>query len=74
MLTQLENQISPLYIDTPDGERLYAWHILPLGVYTRNEASLQKETFRTAGNFTKSDAFRILKEDPESRLVINCKF
>ncbi|KAI9783574.1 MAG: hypothetical protein M1816_001325 [Peltula sp. TS41687] len=59
------------FLNTPDGERLYAWHVLPIGLYTKHEGPLQSETFRTAENFTKTAPFRMLKGDPESRLVIN---
>lgn len=73
LLIRSENQISPLYIDTPDYHQLYAWHILPLGVYAKHEASLLEETSAAARNYTNTKAFKLLTKDPESRLVINCE-
>lgn len=69
----LENQVQPFRLSTPDGESLYAWHILPVILYFRNERNLVLEPSGVANNATTSKAFRLLKEDPESRLVISCR-
>ncbi|GAB1734968.1 hypothetical protein NU219Hw_g44t2 [Hortaea werneckii] len=70
------NQVTPFKLPTPDGETLYAWHILPLDVYTRNEKSIQNEVRRRDGpvdDFTQTKPFHLLTaNDPEpARVIIN---
>ncbi|KAL8727507.1 MAG: hypothetical protein Q9181_005693 [Wetmoreana brouardii] len=55
----------------PDGEVLYAWHVLPLAKYTANEGALVSQPASSASNFTNSLAFDLLSKDPSSHLVIN---
>lgn len=40
----LRNQVTPFSIKTSDGERLYAWHILPVELYRKHEQSLVDES------------------------------
>lgn len=68
----LENQVQPLNFSTPDGETLYAWHVLPLAKYTANEKTLLDDPTGPAAHFTETAAFGLLSKDPSSRLVINC--
>ncbi|KAI7482782.1 alpha/beta-hydrolase [Hortaea werneckii] len=69
-----KNQVTPFGLPTPDGETLYAWHILPLDVYTRNEQSIQEEVRRRDGpvdDFTKTKPFNLLTtNDPQPAQVI----
>ncbi|CZS98809.1 uncharacterized protein RAG0_07365 [Rhynchosporium agropyri] len=67
----LHNQVSPFSITTLDGETLYAWHILPLGLYRKHEAALVAEPFGFALDITSRLSFRLLRDDPEARLVIH---
>ncbi|KAF4988588.1 hypothetical protein FGRMN_9708 [Fusarium graminum] len=64
------NQVTPFSLQTPDGESLYAWHILPLPLYLKNEATIEAQEPGFSEDFTKTESFRLLKEDPESRLVL----
>lgn len=41
----LPNQVTPLSSDTPGGETLHAWHILPVGIYRNNEDRQLHEDF-----------------------------
>ena len=66
------NQVQRFHIRTPDGEVLWAWHILPLALYAGNERALIEQPVGPE-DYEKSPAFRLLAEDPESRLVIYCK-
>ncbi|RMZ26543.1 hypothetical protein D0859_09397 [Hortaea werneckii] len=71
-----KNQVTPFRLPTPDGETLYAWHILPLDVYTQNEKSIQDEVRRRDGpvdDFTKTKPFHLLtSNDPQpARVIIN---
>jgi hypothetical protein len=68
-----ENQITPFNFSTPDHEVLYAWHVIPLGLYAKHEAELLREPSGCAGDITKTKAFKLMTENPESKLVINCK-
>ncbi|KAK3719546.1 hypothetical protein LTR37_004404 [Vermiconidia calcicola] len=68
-----KNQVTPFNIRTPDGETLYAWHVLPIDVYARNELSLLEEK-RPDGmvqDFTTTEAFRLLTSDETVRVVVN---
>lgn len=71
-----ERQVTPFNLETPDGETLYAWHVLPVDVYARNERALRGEE-RPAGpveDFTTTSAFRLLTtEEPEpAKVVVTC--
>lgn len=59
-------------IRTPDGEVLWGWHVLPLTLYAENERALIGQPVG-AGDYEKSWAFKLLAENPESRLIIYCK-
>ncbi|KAL8905181.1 MAG: hypothetical protein Q9171_006768 [Xanthocarpia ochracea] len=67
----LKNQVQPLHIATPDGEVLYAWHVVPLAKYIANEEYLIKEQNISATHFSDSVGFGLLSKDAHSRLVIN---
>ena len=70
----------PFVITTPDGQNLYTWHILPVTLYAKNEKNLlqdPKGTEDSTGHLldvTATQAFHLLRDDPESRLVISCGF
>lgn len=64
--------MQPFNINTPDGEVLFAWHVLPLAVYAKNEALLVDEPNGMPTNIEKTKAFKLLAKVPGSCLVINC--
>ena len=66
--------MQPFNISTPDGELLYAWHILPVAVYSKHQGALAKAPEGPPEDVTLSTAFELLVNDPESRLVIYCLF
>ncbi|RDL31158.1 Glycylpeptide N-tetradecanoyltransferase [Venustampulla echinocandica] len=66
-----ENQITPFNFTTPDHETIYAWHVMPLGLYAKHEAEILRQPSGCAEDITQTKAFRLLQDDPESRLVIN---
>src|ERR1700712_3972751 len=66
-----ENQITPFYLPTGDGEELYGWHILPIGLYAQHENTLLTHSPWPPTSFSDSLAHKLLTEDPESRIVIN---
>ncbi|KAL9025371.1 MAG: hypothetical protein Q9196_005789 [Gyalolechia fulgens] len=65
----LRNQVQPFNISTPDGEVLYAWHVLPIAKYTTNEKALVNGRDDQAAR-TSTIALDLLSKDPASRLVI----
>ncbi len=67
------NQVTPFRLDTPDGVSLYAWHVLPLPLYLKNEAALASQPAQPPSRFEDTESFKILKRDPEARLVLYCK-
>lgn len=68
-----ENQVTPFGLVTADGETLYAWHVMPLPLYLRHEAVISSQPTGYCQDFTAAESFRLLKEDPDSRLVLYCK-
>ncbi|KAI9372224.1 hypothetical protein BJX61DRAFT_457764 [Aspergillus egyptiacus] len=67
----LKNQVTPFAIKTPDNESLYAWHILPIELYRKNELALTAEPTGFVSDITSRRAFQLLRDDPDARLVIH---
>ncbi|KAK4508795.1 hypothetical protein PRZ48_002534 [Zasmidium cellare] len=68
-----KNQVTPFNIHTPDGETLYAWHVLPLDVYARNERQIREEKRQPRGpveDVTETAAFKLLSNG-EARVIIS---
>lgn len=72
--TKSGGQITPFGIKTPDGETLYAWHILPLPLYLKNEEVVATQPAGYCNDFRSSESFKLLKEDPKAKLILYCKF
>jgi len=68
-----ENQVTPFNFTTPDHETIYAWHVLPIGLYAKHESELLQQPSGHAEDITRMKAFELLRQDPEARLVINCE-
>lgn len=66
----LHNQVTPFFLDTLDGEKLHAWHILPLELYRRNEDALVQEPAGVASDITSRKSFELLRDDPSALLVL----
>ncbi|KAF4631840.1 hypothetical protein G7Y89_g6291 [Cudoniella acicularis] len=66
-----ENQVTPFNFTTPDHETIYAWHVLPLGLYAKHESEILKQPSGCAEDMTQTTAFRLLRDDPEALLIIN---
>ena len=66
----LKNQVQPFYIPTPDGERLYSWLIVPLKTYADHQSALIEEPISKNNGIESKLAFRLLAQDPDSRLII----
>lgn len=60
-------------LHTADGEKLFAWHVLPTAVYLKHEAELQGQPSGRADRVESTAAFRALRNDPDARVVISCK-
>lgn len=65
-------QATPFYIPTTDGEKLHAWHVLPIGAYLANEDALltQGPDVGPVERFNETVNFRLLKDNPDARLVL----
>ena len=59
----LYKQVTPFYITTDDNIRLYAWHILPLSLYRRNEKAIHQNSPLVPTS--------LLQNDPKARLIIS---
>lgn len=65
------HQVTPFYIPTPDGERLHAWHVLPVALYEENHSALlSQEPHVGPIDIEKTLNFKLLAENPDSRLVL----
>ncbi|CAN8101029.1 unnamed protein product [Discula destructiva] len=65
------NQVTAFSLPTVDGVDLYLWHILPLGLYAKHETTFSQASRVALDKYASSDAFRLLKEDPEARLILS---
>ena len=64
-----ENQVTPFRVTTKDGHRLFTWLVAPLGVYARRLNDFVQEQ-PGVEDVTEKLAFRLLRDDPEARLLI----
>ncbi|KAJ4191038.1 hypothetical protein NW767_011073 [Fusarium falciforme] len=66
------HQVTPFYLPTPDGVNLHTWHVLPLAAYQANQQALlaQGPEAGLVEDFEQTLNFRLLKENPEARLVL----
>ncbi|KAJ2978971.1 hypothetical protein NUW58_g7327 [Xylaria curta] len=64
------NQVTPFTLAS-GGESLYAWHVLPLRSFLKNEDRLQNTPVGYSENITATESFKILKDDPGAQLVIS---
>ncbi|KAL2024927.1 hypothetical protein VTK56DRAFT_3626 [Thermocarpiscus australiensis] len=65
-----KNQVTPFSLTTADNQTLYAWHILPLPLYARHEEKLAAQPSGFSSDITATENFRLLRDDPTSRLII----
>lgn len=66
----LHNQVTPFFVSTNDGEKLYAWHVLPVGIYRRHQDDLLAQPSGLTRDIASRLAFQLLRDDPDARLVI----
>ncbi|TGZ84058.1 alpha/beta-hydrolase [Ascodesmis nigricans] len=66
-----KNQVTPFFIPTPDGERLFAWHVLPLGLYSSHRDPLIQQPTGVSSSPTSTENLRLLTSDPDSHLIIH---
>jgi abhydrolase domain-containing protein 12 len=67
----LHNQVTPFRITAADDIDLYAWHIVPIGLYRKHERRLHMESSGFVPDITTRFAFNLLRDDTDSRLVIH---
>lgn len=67
----LRNQVIPFQIRSSDGGLLYAWHMIPLGLYHRHEPDLLTEPAGLVFDISSRIAFKLVRDDHEARLVIH---
>ena len=67
----LRGQTTPFSIKSPLGDSLYAWHILPIELYRQHESALVAEPSGFVSDITSRLAFRLLRDDPDARLIIH---
>ena len=67
----LRSQTTPFSIKSSTGGTLYAWHILPIELYRQHEPALLAEPSGFASDITSRFAFKLLRDDPDARLIIH---
>lgn len=67
----LRNQATPFSIKCPTGGALFAWHVLPIELYRQHESALVAEPSGFVSDITSRYAFKLLRDDPEARLVLH---
>ncbi len=67
----LRSQTTPFSIKSSTGGSLYTWHILPIEVYRQHEPALVAEPSGFALDITSRLAFKLLRDDPDARLIIH---
>jgi abhydrolase domain-containing protein 12 len=67
----LRNQVTPFALKSADGERLYAWHILPVELYRKHELELVDEPIGFVSDVTSRLAFQLLRDDPDAKLILH---
>lgn len=67
----LRGQTTPFSIKSSTGGTIYAWHILPVELYRQHETALVAEPSGHAPDITSRFAFKLLHDDPDSRLIIH---
>lgn len=66
----LHNQVTPFFIHTPDGQSLHTWHVPPVELYGKHKQALILEPSGFAPDFASRLAFKLLREDSDTRLVL----
>ena len=69
-MIEVENQVTPFRIPTKDRESLFSWLVAPLGVYAKHAQQFIEEEPGKYDDIEQRLVFKLLKEDPEARLVI----
>ena len=67
----LRGQVTPFSINSPTGDSLYAWHILPIELYRQYESALVMEPSGFVSDINSRLAFKLLRDDPDARLIIH---
>lgn len=67
----LHNQVTPFGLPSSSGGILYAWHVLPIEAYRKNEAGLLADPSGYTLDITTRRAFKLLHDDPDARLIIH---
>lgn len=67
----LKGQVTPFFIKSSDGESLHTWHVLPLILYRQYQRELRLEPSGPAADITETLPFKLLRDDPEARVVIS---
>lgn len=68
-----ETQVQPFHLVTPDNETLYGWHLMPLHLCHEHEEGLMEHPpSGPAEDYTQTNAFKLLAENPNARVVVSC--
>jgi hypothetical protein len=65
--------VTPFSLTTVDHETIYAWHVLPLPLYSKHETELAAQPSGFVSDIEQTLNFKLIKEDPNARLVLYCR-
>lgn len=74
-----QGQVTPFGVKTADGESLYAWHVMPLGLWAEHDDEVLKQREQGAddgyeGSQHDLDDLQMgLLRKEDTRVVLNCK-
>ncbi|KAL7269156.1 hypothetical protein RUND412_008195 [Rhizina undulata] len=66
-----KDQVTPFFLPTRDGEKLFAWHVLPLGLYMEHRDELVAQESGLKANELQTPSLKLLLDDPDARLIIH---
>lgn len=68
-----KNQATPFLLGTPDNESLYAWHVLPLTLYSKHSPTLisRPDEGTCHKDFTETLQYDLLLNDPDVKVVVS---
>lgn len=76
VLTDIEQQVQPFHLTTPDNETLYGWHVLPLHL-CQSEASLLSSNVPSGpvpvAELPGTPAYKLLTGNPKAKVIVNCE-
>lgn len=66
----LRGQVIPFWIPSSGGRSVFAWLILPIGLYREHEKILSRQPSGLVADITRTKVFTLLRDGSDARLVV----